>query len=290
MAAVLMTFIIGLSFLFSKIALNYTSSFTILTHRFLLASIVILPFALLKKNNLKLNKDEFKLVIKMALLYPVLIFTAQILGLNFVSSAGAGIIQATQPLIITFLAAILLNEKTTKIQNIFLLVSAFGAIFIFVNKLNFQNMSEFFGQILILFSCIFLSFYAVLSRKNRNSINSFKLTFYCILFGTVFFTVFWILQSFFYGDTKFFEPFKNLEYNLALFYLAIPSSLLTLVLTNYSYARVEAYKIGILNNLIPIIAVVAGVLILNEMVSISQIFGMILIFVGIIGVNLRVIK
>lgn len=290
LAAILMIFIIGLSFLFNKIALNYASSFTILAHRFLLAALVLLPFAYFKREELKLNKEERIFISKMAILYPILIFTSQVYSLTFISSASAGIIVASQPLLITFFAALILKEKTSKIEKFFLLISVFGAIFIFVENLSFSTLSEFFGQILMFLSCIFLALYAVFSRKNKNSINNFKLTFYCINLGACFFLAFYLIENFFFTKENFFSAFKEPSYLWALLYLALASSLLTLFLMNYSYARLEAYKVGILNNLVPVIAILAGIIFLKEKVSFYQLFGISLIFLGIIGVNAKVIK
>lgn len=85
--------------------------------------------------------------------------------------------------------------------------------------------------------------------------------------------------------TDLFRPFSSSEYLASVLYLGILSSLVTLALTNYSYARVEASKLGVLGNLIPIIAIFAGVLIMGDKISWMHIIGAIIIFIGVIGVN-----
>ncbi|WP_025479989.1 DMT family transporter [Enterococcus durans] len=113
-AAMAFSIIMGLSFLFVKIALNYQSQSLILAQRFLFAFLGITVFLMIQPISLKLNQRELKIVGTISLFYPIIFFTGQILGLSQTTVTEAGIIQAIAPTITVLLAALFLKEYVEK--------------------------------------------------------------------------------------------------------------------------------------------------------------------------------
>lgn len=287
LAAIISSLIIGFSFLFVKVALVNGNPLDILTHRFSIALLVILPFAIVKRKEISLKKTDISTVLLMASLYPILTFGFQIWGLNYISSAEAGIIQAIQPVLTMVAAIIILTEKISGKQKLFTFLSVFGVLFIFIMQ-GINSGGSVLGYIIFILSNIALALYVVLVRKYKTKFSVFRLTFFCILLGTIFFNALSISQHIILPETgNFFAPLLSIEYLVSTLYLGILSSLVTLALTNYSYSKIEASKLGVFGNLVPVVAIFAGVIILKDSLTWVQIVGAAIILTGIIGVNSR---
>ena len=90
-AATLVAIIIGMSFLFVKITLEYTSPLDALAHRFTIAFLAVVVALMYKKKSIKLSKKNVLSISLLAIFYPVLFFGFQVFGLVYASSSEAGI-------------------------------------------------------------------------------------------------------------------------------------------------------------------------------------------------------
>lgn len=287
LAAILSSFIIGLSFLFVKIALTHENPMAILAHRFSIALLFILPFAIIKRKEIKLKRADIGTILLMALLYPVLLFGFQIWGLNYISSAEAGIIQAIQPILTLVAAVIILNEKILGKQKLFTLLSVSGVLFIFAMQ-GINGEGSVLGYLIFSLSTAVFSIYAVLVRKYKERFSVFQITFFCITVGAILFNVLSISQYIINPETgNYFESFLSIECLISIFYLGVLSSLATSALSNYSYSKIEASKLGVFGNLVSVVAIFAGVIILKDSLNWVKIVGAAIILIGIIGVNRR---
>lgn len=104
-AAILYSFIIGLSFLFVKIALQTAEPFDILAHRFTIAFAAATVPILFGWVKLSIRVKDVIDILPLALLYPALFFSFQAFGLVYSSSSEAGIIQAAIPIFTMVFAA-----------------------------------------------------------------------------------------------------------------------------------------------------------------------------------------
>lgn len=285
MATVAITFIIGFSFLFVKISLAHAHPLDALAHRFGIAFLALLPIAIWGRNKLLLKKEDLSWGLFMALLYPTLTFGLQIWALSYISSAEAGLIHAVFPLMTMAIAALVLKEKISLIQALFAMLSVFGVVFIPI-MLGAGSDGSVLGYILMLISSLALSSYGVFARKLRGRFTPFSLAFFCIALGALFFNLL-AAEKYIYSESEssFLKPLLSLEYIVTILYLGVFSSSLTLILSNYSYARVEASKLGIFANFVPVVAIFAGVTILGDSITWIHIVSSILIFIGVLGVN-----
>lgn len=283
---ILFTIIMGLSFLFTKISLEYSTTYDILAHRFTIAFLLITLLAIFKRKELNFRKRDFIKIMPLGLISPVLFFCFQILGLQFATSAEAGIIQATSPIFIMILASIFLKEKVTIIQKFFVILSVSGILFIFVMRGAYIQNDHLTGMVLLLLSCLLFSVFSILMRKYTQSYNVFKITFFLVLVGFVTFNGMSLVERVYTSNLSgYFFPFKNVNYLISILYLGIFATFLTSILANYSYSKIEASKLGVFGNITPIVTIIGGVIVLGEKVSIIEIAGTIMIIIGVIGTN-----
>ncbi|HZK10641.1 MAG TPA: DMT family transporter, partial [Clostridia bacterium] len=133
-AAVAYAVIIGLSFLFTKLALDVASPIDILAHRFTVSFFAIAIPLLFKWVKVDYNRQRIIKIIPLAIIYPMLFFGFQTFGLQHATSSEAGILLASAPVFTLILASYFLKEKSTSLQKLSVVLSVTGVIYISVMK------------------------------------------------------------------------------------------------------------------------------------------------------------
>ncbi|MFJ6265046.1 DMT family transporter [Lysinibacillus xylanilyticus] len=286
LAAIIYAFVIGLSFMFVKVTLTVASPIDTLAHRFTIALIGIVFWIVITQNKLKINKQDVAKILPLALLYPIAFFTFQVLGLARISSTEAGIIQATIPIFTLVLASVLLREKATREQLIFISLSVFGVIYMLFMNNGSASTGNLIGSGFILLSAGAASLYNVLARKLTKQYSLLTLTYVMTLCGFVIFNGVAIGNHLIHGTLlQFFRPFVHVGFVIAILYLGILSSLVTSFLSNYTLSILEASNMSVFSNFATLITILAGVIFLQETFHFYHLIGGIVIIIGVIGTN-----
>ncbi|QGG53509.1 DMT family transporter [Lysinibacillus pakistanensis] len=286
LAAIGYALIIGLSFMFVKVALTVASPIDTLAHRFSIAFISILIFMICTKKRVKIGKQDIMRILPLALLYPLAFFTFQVLGLAQISSTEAGIIQAAIPVFTLILASVLLKEKSSQLQLFFVSLSVAGVIFMLCMSNGGANTGNLIGRGLILLSALAVSFYNIFARKLTRQYSLISLTYMMTFCGFVIFNGV-AIGNHVMNQTlpQFFKPFLYGDFVIAIVYLGILSSLVTSYLSNYSLSILEASKMSVFSNLATFITILAGVIFLKEAFHLYHLIGGVSIVIGVIGTN-----
>lgn len=286
LAAISYSLIIGLSFMFVKVALTVANPIDTLAHRFSIAFISIVIFMSFTKNRVKIGKQDIMRILPLAILYPLAFFTFQVLGLVKISSSEAGIIQATIPVFTLILASVLLKEKSSHLQLLFIGLSVAGVIFMLYMSNGGASAGNIIGSGLILLSALAVSFYNVFARKLTRQYSLITLTYMMTFCGFVIFNGV-AIGNHVVNQTlpQFFKPFIHGDFVIAIFYLGILSSLVTSYLSNYALSILEASKMSVFSNLATFITILAGVILLKEAFHLYHLIGGVSIVVGVIGTN-----
>lgn len=286
-AAILSSSLIGLSFLFSKIGLQYSSPLDLLAYRFTFAFIAMLIAVLLNLIKINIDKEMIKKIIPLAIFYPLLSFGFQIFGLQFIQSSEAGIIFAAGPVFTMILASYFLKEKTTILQKLSILLSIFGVLYITFKKGSYFELQSMKGLLFILISVLSFSMYNVIGRKLRQKISSADIIVVIIAIGFLAFNILAIGKHLIDGDVmNFFSPLKNPSFILSVFFLGVLSTLVTSYLTIFTLSHLESYKMSVFGNFSTVVSIIAGAVFLKEAIFPYHIIGSILIISGVIGANL----
>ena len=279
--------IMGLSFLFVKISLNYSDPLNILSHRFSFAFIFLLILKLSKKVDINVSSSDFKSLLPISILYPTLFFTFQTFGLLNMSSSEAGIILATVPVFTLILAKIFLKEESTMLQKLFVMLSVLGVIYIMLNKGASSSSTNIKGIIFMILAAISLASYNVVARIKTKSFKTIDITYIMTFVGFIVFNIIAIINNSVNGDfNNYINPLKNFNYIIAILYLGILSSVITSLLSNYVLSKIDASKMSVFANLGTVITIFAGVIILKEDLFYYHIIGTIMIVAGVIGTNI----
>lgn len=285
-AAISYAFIIGLSFMFVKVTLTVASPTDILAYRFTFAFIGIVILMVFTKNKLTIKKYDLLKILPLAILYPIVFFTFQVLGLAKISSSEAGIIQAMIPIFTLALAGLLLKEKATRGQLVFISLSVLGVIYMLIMNGANATTGNVIGSGLILLSALAASLYNVFARRLTKQYSLLILTYVMTLCGFVIFNGVALGNHLMNGTIdEFFQPLTHVDFVIAILYLGLLSSLGTSYLSNYALSKLEASKMSVFSNFATLITILAGVLFLQEVFHLYHFIGGIIIIIGVIGTN-----
>lgn len=284
MAALLANIIFGFSFLFSKVALDYAHPLVILAVRFSVAFLVLnILWALgIVKMNFK-GKPKGKIIL-MAIAQPLVYFICELYGIDKTSSAISGVIISLVPVAVICMSGLFLKEKPTISQILFSALSL-SAIVVISFLSNDGGTNHILGIILLLGAVLCAATFNILSRSESKNYTPFERTYIMFLIGTIGFNLIAFITLGGGYINELVIASVNYEFWGAIFYLSIVSSIAAFMLYNYSTSIISSIKASSFSNIITVVSVIAGALILGEILSIEQYICCLLIIIGVFGVN-----
>jgi len=284
LAALLTYFIFGLSFMASRICLEHTTNSMLLVLRFGMSMIVILILAATGLVRLNLKGKNIRSLLVLGLLFPVIYYIGETNGIRYTNSSFAGVLISLIPVVTAIGSGIFLNEKPPKSVYGWILCSVAGVAIISLSQAGLGAVKP--KGILFLMMAIFASsgFY-LFSRSISDEFSPFERTFISMVMGFVFYTLMAVVQE--KGE---FLPLlcrsaTDKYVMLPVIYLSLISSVLAFVLQNYAITYLDAAKMTVFSNIVPVVSLAAGVLVLGEPFSGIYLVGIVLILVGVYKVN-----
>lgn len=286
LSAVLNASIIGFSFLFTKIALEYARPLDTLTYRFAVSFAVMSIPVVFGRVQLNYRGKPFYKALLLATMSPIGFFTFQTFGLQHATSSEGGILYAFAPVLTTLLAFIFLKEATTALQKLSIFLSAAGVLFIFMMKGSSIDLSQMAGVFLLFLSCLAFAGYNVLARSLLRTYSPVEISY--LMLGTAFAT---FLSVSLVGHATagtlehLLAPLASGTFIVSILYLGVMSSLVTALTANYTLSKLEASKMSIFSNLSTVVSIPAGAIFLGEEIKVYHIIGSVLVIAGVLGTN-----
>ncbi|MBB6671603.1 DMT family transporter [Cohnella nanjingensis] len=286
--ALLYAFLIGFSFLFTKLTLAFASPVDTMAYRFTISFLLLGVPVAAGWIKLGLRGRQLWRLLPVGLVYPGLFFGLQAGGLEFATSSEGGIFQASAPIFTMLLAALFLKERTTWLQRLSVACSVAGVVFMIAMAGAKISASHIQGIVLLLASALMLSIYSVLARSLSRSYTPIQLTFAMMLFGFVSFAGLSIGQHAVRGYwDALTEPLSHPSFVWGILYIGILSSLVTALLSNYILSKIEASRMSVFVNLGTLMAILGGVVFLKETLAYYHIIGAAMIIAGVLGANIQ---
>lgn len=286
LSGILTSSIFGLSFLFSKKALNIVEPFTLLSFRFLVAFLIMTILTLSGIIKINYRGKDIKNLLILGLTQPIIYFIFETFGIQFSSSSQAGLMIALIPIFVTILSAYILKEPPSKLQCSFIFLSVSGVVLIVLMNGTSSSGGSLSGILLLLGAVLSAAVFNILSRKFSKKFTPMELTYAMMGMGAVFFNFVSISNHIRANTlTQYFSPLKNITFLISIAYLGILSSIIAFFLINFTLSKIEASKAAIFANLSTIVSIIAGVVLLHESFKIYHIIGSIFILLGVWGTN-----
>ncbi len=251
-------------------ALNFPLD-TTLFYRFFISALFLLAFLICKKESLRVNKGEFFILLILGLLYG-LSSDCLFLGYQLLTPGIASTVLFVYPLFVALLLKLFFKEKITRFTFISLLITFSGMLVLSMNgtdlKVNFP------GLLVCILCALFYAVYMVIVNKSGMKISGIKITFYSLLFSSVYYLTKTVLVN---------EPLTaspGLILHMSVF--ALVTTVLSITALIYAIQYIGSTPTAIMGALEPVVAVMISVCFFGEMLTWNLVFGIILILAGVI--------
>lgn len=283
-AALAANTIFGFSFIFSKMALSAAHPLIILSVRFTVAFIVMSLLTLTGKFRLSLKGKPKKKLLIMALAQPLFYFIFELYGLSLVSSALSGVIIALVPVAVMLLSALFLGEKPGLLQGVCTAVSLLSVSVMSIIS-NDGKQNRISGILLLIAAVLCAAVFNILSRGESERFSPFERTWFMFSVSALGFNAAAIAVLRGRYISELVAAAGSYSFWVAIFYLAVVSSVVAFLLYNYSTTLISATRAVSFSNIITVVTVIAGVTILHEHFTPVQYLFCALIILGVWGVN-----
>jgi len=276
-SALIAQIIFGFSFMFTGIALKNATPMTVIADRYIVAFIGLSAVMLLSKTKLKIGKNIWKLIL-MSLFQPFLYFIFETYGIKMTTSSFSGV------MISMICGIFVLGEKPVTLQYLFASLSVIGVI-IAVFSGKSEGIITMQGVILLVGAVISSVAYNISSRKISSEFSTFERTYAMTVIGMVSFVLISLVENL-SNPMAIFVSFSKPTYTFAILYLGVFSSVIAFLCLNFANTHLPVAKTTVFSNITTVVSVIAGRIFLNEIVSIETIIAVIMIIVGVIGVQI----
>ncbi len=282
-ALLIVTVFWGATFPVIKGSLQDISSMLFIAFRFSIASLLLLPIALLRLKSANIQSIKSGAILGTIMF---LGFATQTIGLKFTAATKSGFLTGTAVIMIPFLQLLIEKKWPGKgtwagtflvMIGILFLASGGDSVFSFIQDLggNF-NIGDFFTLLCAVSFAFYVIYLDIFSKKIDFMILLFMQILMCALWGYVTSIIFAGLSL---------EPVRvefttNLLAGLA--YTSIIATLVTTALQTKFQKGVTPAQAGIIYSFEPIFAAVAAFFLLNEKLTNFGVIGCLLIFLGLV--------
>lgn len=287
LTSVVSSILYGLSFLFTKSVSADHSVLTLLGWRFLVAFVVMYALLLLGIIRTDFRQKGIRPLIRLSLLFPVLYFICENLGVQLTTASESGVIISSIPVVTVVMARVLLKEPASRLQLAGILLSTLGIIAIVLSKragvgLNLWGYAALFGAV---FS--YSLFAILLIRAKEYTVT--EVTFFMLAVAGLFFFSTAVVEHLIHGTLSDFLrlPFTETKFRIAVAYLSVGSSVMAFFASNTAIQSLGANRSASFAGLSTLVTVLASVLFLGEHFTLQQALASGLVLAGVYMANAR---
>lgn len=263
----------GVSFIYIKIALREISAVTLIVLRFAMGALIVGLFAWQRGDFEQLTWAD---VPKLALVGALGITLQQLLQVSGQVTADASVaafLASTAPAFTVLLAAVWLREHLHSRQMVGVGLASLGGIIVatggdFVALITGQTLRTLPGNVLVLLSSMVWAVFIVLSKRMVRNRPAGLVTSGIFFFGMLFTLPFFLVEQ---GWSAI--PRLSLEGWGAMLYVGILSTAMAYLLNSHALKHISAARVAVIQNVEPLSAMAAAVVILDESITWAMVLG-----------------
>jgi drug/metabolite transporter (DMT)-like permease len=274
----------GGSFFFVGIAVRELPPFTIVFLRVALAACLLQVIVRLGGVAMPRRRQAWTAFFGMALLNNVVPFLLIVWGQSHIASGLASILNATTPLFTVFVAHFWTADETMTGERLVGAMVGFAGVIVMIGSAALETASvDLLAQLAVLAAAVSYAFAGVFGRRFR----AMGIAPLATATGQLTASSLILLPLMLIADRPWALPWPSADTVAALVGLAVLSTALAYILFFRILASAGATNLLLVTFLIPVSAVLLGVLVLGEELEARQLFGMALIGVGLAAVDGR---
>ena len=275
---ILLSAIWGGAFTLNKIALNTFTPEVIVAGRLISGSIFLVALIYFLYKKFTINISQINYYLFMSLVGIVIPFIAIITGQKNIDSAMAGILMATMPISTILLSHIFLEDEKMNQQKFIGFIISFLGVFVLIYRKDLfvnNSISETFeSQLLVILGATLYAFAAIYGKKYKIT-DPLSASTGTILFATFFMTIYLI----FIDQSN--PSYSSLFLDINILLLGILCTAIATIIYFQILQTEGASFLSIMNFLIPLWAILFGIIILQDQFSWNYIIGLVVILFGI---------
>jgi len=246
---------------------------TVLAHRFGLAVILLAVVMLIKRENFKVTRHEFKVLFSLGVLFAASSITYY-QSFHFMDAGIASTILFVYPVMVAVIMALFFKEKVTSMTVMAIVLSLVGIGLLYKGGAGVSL--SVIGIVLCILSSLAYAIYIIVVNQSDIKMSSFKVTFYAMLVCEI--TL--VLYSFTSPELYLHALPSARAWSFAV-WLSIVPTILSLVFMTVAVNHVGATPTAILGALEPLTAVTIGVIIFGETLTPRLIVGILFILFAV---------
>ena len=277
----------GGSFLFNAILVAELPVLTIVAIRVTVAALALWGFMYATGRKIPTSLHVWGALLILGVLNNAIPFSLIVQGQTQITSGLASILNATTPLFTIVVAGIFLMDERFSVLRVLGVIVGFSGVILMVGADALGGLgADFWAQLCALGAAFSYGFASVFGRRFRE----LRVDPVMVATGQVTMSslVLWPIALWIDGP----QDIANMSLNAALsmFGLAVLCTSFAYILYFRILERAGATNISLVTFLVPISAIILGVLVLGEQIYIKEIIGMTLIGVGLVIIDGRLIK
>ncbi len=269
----------GGAFTLNKYALEVYSPEILVSARLLVGSVILILCVLLITKKLQIRLSDWRYYLFMSLVGIVAPFLLISYGQIGIDSSLAGILMSTMPISTLLLSHIFLKDEFLTKQKLFGFLIAFTGVIILImpGKTSLQNslIDGLQSELMVISGAVLYSFAAIFGKRFKitDPLNASTGT---ILYSAIIMMIYMLFQS-----ESLPEKMGDINHIIAVLILGIFCTAIATIIYFQILQTSGATFISIMNYLIPVWAIIFGVIFFAEQVTLNYIIGLIVIILGI---------
>jgi drug/metabolite transporter (DMT)-like permease len=275
----------GVSFVSTKAVLDKLDPYTLLVLRFGIGALFLLVLLVLKRYPLNIPLKYIPHLIVLGILGVFVHQVIQAAALLTINASAAGWIISFSPVFTVILSVFFLHEKMTVLKASGMIVAIIGVLLVTTasNQQSFQPSINV-GYLLMILSTLNWAIYSVLLKRLHIQLPSLVVTFYMCLIGFILTTPFLVRSK----GWEIMPSLTSVEWAHLLFLGVFVSGV-----AYWYWAKalevLDASQVSVFLYLEPVATLITAILLLQEKIIPVSILGGVIIIMGVILVNGRLL-
>lgn len=267
----------GITFVAFKFANESLEPIAIVFIRLIISIPFLFGFAWLAGRMMKIQREDYKWFLLLAIAEPFVYFIGEAFGLSMVSSTLGAILISTIPLFVPIAAYIFLKERLS-LTNIIGLFVSFGGVIMVVLASDGKFSGNLKGILLMFIAVLAAVAYTILAKKLVHKYNGIIITAWQSTLGAIMFLPFFLIFEVNRIDIGSILPGSI----LAVLFLGIFGSGICFILFTVGIRELGATKANVFANLVPVVTAIVAFFLLKESMPVMKIFGVLIVLVGLL--------
>jgi len=267
----------GSTWLFIKLGLADLPPITFAGIRFVISCAILFPLLWLRRLGVPKTRSEWFLVVGTGIMSFSLNYGLVFWAEQYITSGLAALLQAMLPAFGLILAHIYVPaERITWVKIVGVILGVCGVGVVFSNQLAISGRQALAGCVAMVLSAFFAAYSNVLVKTHGKNLNPAVMAAFQMLFGLVPLLLYGLA---FEGNPRAFRWTTIAVF--WLLYLAVVGSVIAFLLYYWLLQNMDVTKTMLISLVTPVVAVILGMLVLDEQLSWRTLVGGAMIIAGI---------